>query len=64
MTNPALKTLFHPFEAGELLAGGLVDHLHGQANLAALVEAHQLDKNLVAFLDDVGRLGDAVTGQL
>src|SRR5690606_17782212 len=38
----------------QFLAGGLIDHLHGQANLAALVEAHQLDPDLVAFLDHIG----------
>ena len=42
--------------AGEFLAGRLVDDLHRQADLAALVEAHQLDPDLVAFLDDVGGL--------
>jgi hypothetical protein len=46
------------------LAGLLVDDLHRQADLAALVEAEQLDLHLVAFLDDVGGLGDALLGQL
>src|SRR4030088_1508279 len=40
----------------EVLAGGLVDRLHRQPGLAAVVEAEQLDLDLVAFLDDVGGL--------
>src|SRR5437667_6193019 len=40
----------------EVLAGGLVDRLHRQPRLAAVVEAEQLDLDLVAFLDDVGGL--------
>src|SRR6185369_286426 len=40
----------------EILAGVLVDNLHGQASLAALVEAQELDLDLVAFLDHVGDL--------
>src|SRR5215211_8754800 len=35
----------------EILAGLLVDDLHGQPHLAALVEAEQLHLHLVAFLD-------------
>src|SRR5690606_22463415 len=56
--------LFALLLADDLLAGGLVDDLHRQAHLAALVEAHQLDPDLVAFLDDVGGLADAVGGEL
>src|SRR5215217_8238806 len=52
------------FFALDFLAGGLVDDLHRQADLAALVKAQQLDPDLVAFLDDVGGLGDALFGQL
>src|SRR5215831_11259892 len=40
----------------EGFASLLVDHLHRQPNLAALVEAQKLDLHLVAFLDDVGGL--------
>src|SRR5215217_7716344 len=52
------------FFALDFLAGGLVDDLHRQADLAALVKAQQLDPDLVAFLDDVGGLGNAGLGQL
>ena len=38
----------------EVLAGLLIDDLHRQPHLAAIVEAEQLDLHLVAFLDDVG----------
>jgi hypothetical protein len=37
----------------EVFAGLLVDHLHRQPDLAAFVEAQQLDLHLVAFLDDI-----------
>jgi hypothetical protein len=37
----------------EVLAGGLVDHLHRQPGLAAVVEAEQFYPDLVAFLDDI-----------
>src|SRR6195952_4532844 len=47
----------------EVFAGGLVDLLHRQAGLAAIVEAEQLDLHLLAFLDHVGRLVDARAGQ-
>src|SRR3569833_1407423 len=49
---------------GNFLAGFLVDDLHRQADLAARVEAEQLLPDLVAFLDDVGGLGDALVGEL
>src|SRR5581483_4047582 len=48
----------------EVLAGGLVDHLHRQPHLAAVVEAEQLDLDLVAFLDDVRGLLHPVRRQL
>src|SRR6266851_929576 len=48
----------------EVLAGRLVDHLHRQPRLAAIVEAEQLDLDLVAFLDDVGGLLHAVRREL
>ena len=40
----------------EVLAGLLIDDLHRQPDLAALVEAEELDLHLVAFLDHVARL--------
>src|SRR5258708_13152664 len=40
----------------QILAGRLVDDLHGEAYLAALVEAEKLHLDLVPFLDDVGDL--------
>src|SRR5471030_2156049 len=48
----------------KIFAGGLVDHLHRQPRLAAVVEAEQLGLDLVAFLDDVGSLLHAVGGEL
>src|SRR5439155_21221118 len=48
----------------EVFAGGLVDDLHREAGLAAIVEAEQLDLNLVAFLDDVGGLLHARRSEL
>ena len=39
--------------ARDLLAGRLVDDLHGEAHLAAVVEAQQLDEDLLALLDDL-----------
>src|SRR5437870_4779205 len=48
----------------KVLAGGLVDRLHRQPGLAAVVEAEQLDLDLVAFLDDVGGLLHAGRSQL
>src|ERR1700704_7192467 len=48
----------------EVLAGRLVDYLHRQPRLAAVVEAEQLDLDLVAFLDDVGGLLHAVRREL
>src|SRR4051812_35482194 len=44
----------------EVLAGNLVDRLHRQPGLAAVVEAEQLDLDLVAFLDHVGGFLHAV----
>ena len=38
---------------GEVFAGGLIDLLHRQAHLAAIVEAQQLDLHGLAFLDHV-----------
>src|SRR2546421_5089756 len=48
----------------EVLAGDLVDRLHRQPRLAAIVEAEQLNLDLVAFLDDVGGLLHAVRREL
>src|SRR5262249_6902749 len=42
--------------AFDVLAGGLIHRLHGQAHFAALVHAEELYFHLVAFLDDVGDL--------
>src|SRR5262249_6634451 len=48
----------------DVLAGGLVDRLHGKSDLAPIVDAQHLDLHLVAFLDDVGDLADAARRQL
>src|SRR6201984_3675645 len=48
----------------EVLAGRLIAPLHRQPRLAAIVEAEQLDLDLVAFLDDVGGLLHAVGREL
>src|SRR3984885_14846803 len=47
-----------------VLAGLLVDDLHREPHLAALVEAEQLDLDLVAFLDDVAGLLHAARCEL
>src|SRR5262245_60844350 len=49
---------------GNVLAGLLVDRLHAEADLAAIVDTQDLDLYLVAFLDHVGDLGDAARRQL
>ena len=41
------------FGARDLLAGRLVDDLHGQPRLAAVIEAQKLDVDLLALLDDL-----------
>ena len=38
----------------QVFAGGLIDHLHRQLDLAAIVEAEDLDLDLIALLDHVG----------
>src|SRR6516225_6038046 len=43
----------------EVLAGLLIDHLHRQPHLAALVEAQKLHLDLVALVDHVVHLLDA-----
>ena len=48
----------------DVLAGRLVDLLHAQLDLAAVVEAEHLDLDLVADLDHVGHLADALRRQL
>ena len=48
----------------EVLAGHLIDDLHREAGLAAIVEAEQLDLHLVAFLDDVLDVLHAVRREL
>ena len=52
------------FALGDFGAGFLIDHLHAEPDLAAIVEAEQFHFHLVAFLDDVGDLGDALGGEL
>src|SRR5262245_44735429 len=58
----AAQLLFRiAFLARDFLARCLVDDLHRQPHLAALVEAQQLDIDLVALLDDLAhRLGPAL----
>ena len=47
--------------ARDLLTGDLVDDLHGEAHLAAVVEAQELDVDLLALLDHLAhRLGPAL----
>src|SRR5436305_2056272 len=48
----------------EVFAGFLIDDLHRQAHLAALIEPEQLDLHPVAFLDHVGDLLDPARRQL
>src|ERR1700726_942352 len=48
----------------EVFAGLLIDHLHGQPYLAALVEAQELDLHLLPFRDDVGGLLHPARGEL
>src|ERR1700733_6277783 len=69
--SPLAKLLAGGFARGfrlllgfEVLAGHLIDRLHRQPRLAAIVEAEQLDLDLVAFLDDVGGLLHAVGREL
>src|SRR3974390_1356223 len=47
-----------------VLAGCLVDYLHGQAHLPALINPKQLDLHLVAFLYNVGDLVNPARGEL
>lgn len=47
----------------DVLASGLVDRLHREADLGAIVDAQDLDVHLVAILDHVGDLGDATRRQ-
>src|SRR5918993_169915 len=49
---------------GDVFASLLVDHLHGETDLAALVHAEELHLHLVAFLDHIRDLADAVLGEL
>jgi len=37
----------------QFLTGLLVDHLHGQPNLAAIVKAQKLDPDILTFLQNV-----------
>src|SRR5258708_34239874 len=48
----------------DVLAGCLVDLLHAELDLAAIVEAKNLDLDRIAHLDDVGDLADTLRRQL
>src|SRR5580704_9425920 len=48
----------------QVFAGCLIDHLHRQPYLAAVVEAEQLDLHRIAFFHDVAGLADALGRQL
>src|SRR5437762_42110 len=48
----------------EILAGLLIDLAHAELDLAAVVEAEDLDLDGVADLDHVGHLADALRRQL
>src|SRR5260370_5307619 len=48
----------------DILAGRLIDLLHAELDLAAIVKAEDLDLDLVAHLDDIGDLADALRRQL
>src|SRR5438309_6711649 len=48
----------------DVLAGRLVDLLHAELDLAAIVEAEDLDLDRVADVDDVGDLADALRRKL
>src|SRR5262249_26583677 len=48
----------------QILAGRLVDLLHAELYLAAIIEAQALDLDGIADLDDVGDLADALRRQL
>src|SRR6266849_9869617 len=57
-----LRFLARP--VADVLAGRLIDLLHAELDLAAIVEAEDLDLDRVAHLDDVGDLADALLSQL
>src|SRR5262245_63025842 len=48
----------------QVLAGRLVHDFHGKAHFASLIEAEQLDLDLVAFLDHVGNFLHSARRQL
>src|SRR5437870_13501968 len=61
--------LFHRFlrlapGGAEILSGLLVDLAHAELDLAAVVEAEDLDLDRVADLDDIGDLADPLRRQL
>src|SRR3984893_10484911 len=56
--------LFELFLGFEVFPRFLIDDAHRQAHLSAVVEAEELHFDLVAFLDDVGGLGDPSLGEL
>src|SRR5438105_5804841 len=47
----------------EVLAGLLIDLAHAQLDFSAIVEAKHLDFDIVAELDDIGDLADALRGE-
>src|SRR5215469_11374221 len=48
----------------DVFAGDLVDLLHAELDLAAIVEAQHLDLHLIADLDDVRDFADSLGRQL
>src|SRR5579863_2213060 len=50
--------------AADVFAGHLIDLLHRQFDLAAIIEAQDLDLHLIADLDHVGGLADAMRREL
>src|SRR6202043_2539989 len=59
-----LLRLFPLAPVAKVLAGFLVDLAHAELDLAAVIEAEDLDLDRVADLDDVGHLADALRRQL
>src|SRR6202030_378628 len=56
--------LFELFLRLEVFPRFLIDEAHRKAHLAAIVEAEELDFDLVAFLDDIRSFGDPSLGEL
>src|SRR5260221_4965528 len=57
-----LRFLARP--VADILAGRLIDLFHAELDLAAIIEAEHLDLDLIAHLDDVGDLADALRREL